>query len=195
MHVSRFRYANSVMQTVTRRPLSPASTAQAPPSPLPPDPAISSAQLNPPGSPLNGGNYVALGRNQNYADLTFIQAVVPPTRVGTASADSTLAHIPPPMAPLSLTKLKSVLKSSCPQQGDVEVTATEEEGQGTLIKIGNNKYTINQLYDMDLSSCSTAYESVVDVSGYNEGEILSPNSAYNGILNILDGRLTRLGFQ
>ncbi|VDD75331.1 unnamed protein product [Mesocestoides corti] len=139
-------------------PMQAHTTNQTPPSALALD---SSTQV----TPADEGNYVSLGRRQNYAELSFMQTSVPhqqqppPPRLVPGSADSTLAHIPPPMAALSLTKLKSVL-SSCPPQA---LEKQEAEGQCTLITSGKSKYTINQLYDMDLSCCSTAYESVVDV--------------------------------
>ncbi|KAM3187736.1 hypothetical protein ACTXT7_001723 [Hymenolepis weldensis] len=120
----------------------------------------------------DGGNYVSLGRRQNYAELTFSPApsavvIVP------SSADSTLAHIPPPMATLSLSKLKSVL-SSCPQNQQTSSLSSEpviETGvvspTGTLVPMtpatNSSGGTINQLYDMNLSCCSNAYESVSDI--------------------------------
>lgn len=99
-------------------------------------------------------------------------------RLVPGSADSTLAHIPPPMATLSLTKLKSVLSSCPPQQPPPGVEdealvppATTLDGivhcgSGAGDPSNTNKCTINQLYDMSLSCCSTAYESIVDASGF-----------------------------
>lgn len=169
-----------------RRPLSPhpaiASVLLGPPKP--PQSSTTSKTVGTGGSVItaasnanaaafcafNGGNYVALDlENHNYADLEF--PVMPGTRApfgGSVrgpfllspgeSVDSTVAFIPPPMAPMSLKKLKSVL-SSYPQP-----TKSGADETATAISVGNNKYTINQLYDMDLSSCSTAYESVAQVS-------------------------------
>uniref|UniRef100_A0A0X3NRB5 Uncharacterized protein n=2 Tax=Schistocephalus solidus TaxID=70667 RepID=A0A0X3NRB5_SCHSO len=99
---------------------------------------------------------------QNYAELSFnnLQAVEQPgpaSATGTCDSSSLLAHIPPPMPllnPLNFSKLRSVL--SC------ESDSRESVSGGTQIL--HNNFTINQLYDMDLSSCSTAYESIVDLA-------------------------------
>ncbi|VDK37599.1 unnamed protein product [Taenia asiatica] len=144
---------------------------------------------------LDEGNYVSLGQQQNYAELAFSptpkqhQQQRQTVRLVPGSADSTLAHIPPPMATLSLTKLKSVL-SSCPSQQPppdeedealVTPAATLDgiahSSSGVGDSSNTNKCTINQLYDMSLSCCSTAYESVVrNVKVADNGEPMTSKS-------------------
>lgn len=129
------------------------------------------------------GNYVSLGRRQNYAELTFSTTTTTAPQVQNASnvvmvpgsADSTLAHIPPPMATLSLSKLKSVLSSCPPNQQPSPLSSNDpvlETGvvspTGTLTAAtpatNSSGGTVNQLYDMNLSCCSTTYDSISDVS-------------------------------
>ncbi|VDN15153.1 unnamed protein product, partial [Dibothriocephalus latus] len=139
-------------ETLGRRPESPASTSQTdkcialPTAPTLSRPCPSSRKKD----------------RHNYAELSFnnLQAVEPRTpasATGTCDSSSLLAHIPPPMPllnPLNFSKLQSVL--SC------ESESRETAPSGTQIL--HNNFTINQLYDMDLSSCSTAYESIVDLA-------------------------------
>ncbi|KAL5966834.1 hypothetical protein TSMEX_005376 [Taenia solium] len=137
---------------------------------------------------LDEGNYVSLGQQQNYAELAFSptpkqhQQQRQTVRLVPGSADSTLAHIPPPMATLSLTKLKSVLSSCPPQQPPPDeedealvAPATTLDGiahnsSGVGDSSNTNKCTINQLYDMSLSCCSTAYESVRNIKVADNSE-------------------------
>lgn len=145
------------------------------------------------------GNYVSLGRRQNYAELTFSPTGAAPSAVVIvpSSADSTLAHIPPPMATLSLSKLKSVL-SSCPQNQQASSLSSEpviETGivspTGTLVPMtpatNSSGGTINQLYDMNLSCCSNAYESVSDVS-FVVGTTLYSEMMENKYVNVLSDK-------
>ncbi|KAL7063962.1 hypothetical protein AAHC03_05471 [Spirometra sp. Aus1] len=139
-------------ETLGRRPQSPAATSVTDKLiALPTAPTLS----RPPPSSLTKDKH-------NYAELSFnnLQAVEQRGSVsatGTCDSSSLLAHIPPPMPllnPLNFSKLRSVL--SC------ESESRESAPSGTQIL--HNNFTINQLYDMDLSSCSTAYESIVDLA-------------------------------
>ncbi|VDM16578.1 unnamed protein product [Hydatigera taeniaeformis] len=108
----------------------------------------------------DAGNYVSLGQQQNYAELAFsstpkqYQQQRQTVRLVHGSADSTLAHIPPPMATLSLTKLKSVLSSCPPQQPlpdeelvtpAIALDGISHSGSGVGDSKSTNKCTINQL--------------------------------------------------
>lgn len=180
------RYSNSAPIQAFQVSLSQAAKNQAPSTPLHLDPELQVASPSPAlTSGADEGNYVSLGRRQNYAELAFSPANAPkpayqpqhPAAVVMVpgSADSTLTHIPPPMATLSLSKLKSVL-SSCPQNqqtspppSDALMEAGLPSPTGTLVAMtpatnSSSGGTINQLYDMNLSCSSNAYESIIDVS-------------------------------
>ncbi|VDO16935.1 unnamed protein product [Rodentolepis nana] len=173
---SALLYANTIPKQVFQIPFAQTAVSHQPTSPIL---QFSGMQAVQPSlsktTQLDEGNYVSLGRQQNYAELTFSPTGVGPSEVVMLpnSADSTLTHIPPPMATLSLSKLKSVL-SSCPQnpqttllspEATIETCAVSTAGSFVAPGPGNNdrEGTINQLYDLNLSCCSAAYETVSDV--------------------------------
>ena len=183
-----FRYVNTTPSESSQATLS-LVKKQEPSNPLPFDPNLQTMPSLRDVVPPDEGNYVSLGWRQNYAELAFSTSSPAmqhqlsrhqqqhAMRQVPGSADSTLAHIPPPMAALSLSKLKSVL-SSCPQQ---QPTEKDEEEVGALgSRTGtlsaavtrssdstnasnSSRSAINRLYDMNLSCCATAYEYLADV--------------------------------